>query len=64
MALFVALLLDFSSVGPHSALAVQRVDSYAPTGRRLDIHFLATLVALHFTPVSRSVSQPVGRVSD
>ena len=26
--------------------------------------FLATLVALHFTPVSRSVSQPLGRVSD
>ena len=24
--------------------------------------FLATLVALHFTPVSQSVSQPVGRV--
>ena len=39
MALFVALLLDFSSVGPHSALAVQRVDSYAPTGRCLDLHF-------------------------
>ena len=26
--------------------------------------FLATLVALHFTPVSQSVSESVGRVSD
>ena len=28
------------------------------------LSFLATLVALHFTPVSKSVSKSVGRVSD
>ena len=36
-----------------------------PEKKRKTSHsFLATLVALHFTPVSKSVSESVGRVSD